>query len=328
MIKRRGARSGSRAPLHKSFYRHVLWAGGRLLLSLADGAPLPLSSWFFSRLFLLWYYVIRRHRRLAEKQLVERLGVDEEEARSVVRRMFVNLGRNFAEFVTLGGATRRDVERMVDGSTFLQAVDAHRRGRGVVVVTGHIGNWELLGAYSALHYPTTVIARRIYFPRYQEEVAALRRRCGIRVVYQDEGIRPALEALRRNHVLGILADQDLRGVSGVYTRFFGREAFTPVAPSALAQVTGAPLIVAALFRTGRLSHRIEVEGPFPPPKAETKEHTRLLLTQEWTSALERLVRRRPEQWAWFHPRWRTRPEKIDAPRISDLRSAREPSSAN
>jgi len=292
LIKRRGARSGSRAPLHKSFYRHVLWAGGRLLLSLADGAPLPLSSWFFSRLFLLWYYVIRRHRRLAEKQLVERLGVDEEEARSVVRRMFVNLGRNFAEFVTLGGATRRDVERMVDGSTFLQAVDAHRRGRGVVVVTGHIGNWELLGAYSALHYPTTVIARRIYFPRYQEEVAALRRRCG------------------------------------VYTRFFGREAFTPVAPSALAQVTGAPLIVAALFRTGRLSHRIEVEGPFPPPEAETKEHTRLLLTQEWTSALERLVRRHPEQWVWFHPRWRTRPEKIDAPRISDLRSAREPSSAN
>jgi len=302
----------------KSFYRHALWALAKLIVLPLCDMPQPLLRFLLFCLYPLWMIFERRHRRVALLQVKEALGVDDAEARKIVRGVFRNIRQNTVEFISLPRARRKRILQAVDGEEYVKVVRRLRRSdRGVIVASGHIGFWELFGAYSSLRVPTTVVAKRIYFPRYEREVAYLRRRFGMRIVYQDEGIKPVLAALRRGDVIGMLVDQDIKAAAGVYVRFFGKEAYTPSAPSALSVATGAPILPAAIIRVGANKHRIIFEEPiFPPADVTDKVAARLQLTQKWTTALERIIRRYPQQWVWFHRRWKTRPERQPAPRIS------------
>ncbi|RKY17060.1 MAG: hypothetical protein DRP63_04370 [Planctomycetota bacterium] len=302
----------------KSLYRHALWALGKLAVLPFCDMPQPLLRFLLFNLHPLWMIFESRHRKVALLQVKEALSVNEVEAKRIVREMFRNIRYNIVEFISLPRAQPKRILQAVDGEEYVREVRRLRRSDcGVIVATGHIGFWELFGAYSSLRLPTTVIAKRIYFPRYEREVAYLRRRFGMRVVYQDEGIKPVLVALRRGDTIGMLVDQDIKSVAGVYVRFFGKEAYTPSAPSALSVATGAPILPAAIIRLAPNKHRIIFEEPiFPPAKVSDKVTARLHLTQKWTSALERIIRRYPQQWVWFHKRWKTRPENLPAPRIS------------
>ncbi|RKY17751.1 MAG: hypothetical protein DRP63_03180 [Planctomycetota bacterium] len=302
----------------KSFYRYALWALAKLVVLPLCDMPQPLLRFLLLSLCPVWMIFEWRHRRVALLQVKEALGVSDAEAKRIVRGMFRNLRHNIAEFISLPRARRKRILHAVDGEEYVRVVKRLRRSDcGVIVASGHIGFWELFGAYSSMRVPTTVVAKRIYFPRYEREVAYLRGRLGMRVVYQDEGIKPVLTALRRGEVIGILVDQDIKSVAGVYVRFFGKEAYTPSAPSALSVATGAPILPAAIIRVAANKHRIIFEEPiFPPANVTNKVAARLQLTQQWTSALERIIRRYPQQWVWFHERWKTRPESQPAPRIS------------
>jgi len=271
--------------------------------------PLSVSSFFFSRMFLLWYYIVRRYRHIAVQQLKETLKLDTKTAEKITKEMFAHLGRNFAEFLAIS-ADPRLVLSLVDGEEFCRRIgEALERRRGVVVVTGHIGNWELLGAYSAYRFPTAVIAKRIYFKKYDREITTRRRKLRMSVIYQEDGVRPILEALHKNFVVGILADQDIPRLAGDFVQFFGKPAYTVTAPSTLVLKTGSPLFVAALKRISPTHHKILIEGPIEISSSDDRNKDRIDLTQAWTSALERMVLQTPEQWVWFHKRWKTRPER-------------------
>jgi len=304
--------------LMKKSYRYLLWALGKMALKALQDMPRPLVHLGLTLPYPMWMMFILRHHRIALEQLQQALRVEEKEAKRIISEMFRHIRYNLTEFVTLPFARPKEIIEAVDGEHYVRLVKSLTRPDcGVIVATGHIGFWELFGAYSSLRFPTTVIAKRIYFPRYEREVAHLRRRFGMRVIYQDEGIKPIIKALKSGRTIGILVDQDIKSVAGVYVRFFGREAYTPSAPSALALATGAPIITAALIRVGHGRYRVEVEEViFPPERPADKVAARLELTQKWTSALERIIRRHPEQWVWFHRRWKTRPEDVPAPRIS------------
>ena len=305
MIRRRRKRK-RKPPFIKQFYRHLIWWTGKFVVLTLGQLPLPLCRLFFSTIFLLWHYIFRRHRRIAVAQLKEALGVDHKEAVKITRRMFQNIGKNLAEFLIFPSRPRRLIPRLVDGEEFRRKVsEALKGGKGVIIVTGHIGNWELIGAYSTLYFPTTVIAKKIYFDKYEREVARRRLKQNLDVVYQEEGIRPILLALRRNSVVGILADQDIKHIAGEFVEFFGRPAYTPSAPSRLALKSGAPLLVAVIRRIKASRHKIFIEGPVTIEKTGDLKTDSLRLTQKWTSILERLIREQPEQWVWFHRRWKT-----------------------
>lgn len=296
----------------KLLKRHFAYWVGYFITSVLREIPLEVCSWVMRRTFLIWYAFFVKYRRRTYKHLRQVFGDSRDPAwyRKTAKTMFMNLGSNLAEFLHIPRMPRHRFLELVDGTGFRTAIaQAAKSGNGVICVTGHIGNWELLAAYCAKYFPTTVIAKKIYFEKYDREVVRRRKRLGIRVVYQEDGLRPVLEALRSNRVLGILADQDIPDAAGVFVDFLGKAAYTPVAPAALAIAGKAPLFVVCVERLPGGKHRIFISERVQVPRTGDRESDRFELTRRWNDMLSNFIRNHPEQWVWFHRRWRTTREK-------------------
>ena len=202
------------------------------------------------------------------------------------------------------------VERLVEeeSARALERVikDLHRRWGRVIYVTCHLGNWEVLGAVATRFVPMAAVARRIRVPQFQRVAEEVRGRLGFRVIYQDEPLRRMLRFLKEGGALALLPDQDIRHNAGVFVPFFGRPAYSPLGPAILSYMAQAPVLPAFMPHHGE-GYRIITFEPIPPPpdrRPETLGH----YTGLYQRAVERVVGLYPEQWAWFHPRYRTRPE--------------------
>lgn len=179
-------------------------------------------------------------------------------------------------------------------------------GEGVVVVTGHLGNWELAGTYLAQRgVPLSAVVKRQRNGRFDAWLADTRRRLGMDSIYMDDArVLPAL--LARGRTVVLIADQDARS-RGLAVTFFGRPASTFRGPVRLALRTGAPLVFASLVRNGdryRLTAETMHEESAAPAAYPTRE-AELELTRRWVAALERRVRESPQQYFWFHRRWKS-----------------------
>ena len=226
----------------------------------------------------------------------------------VARRVFLNLGRGAVDMLVVhrhpSEPTARRVPMRVDWEAYCRALAE----RGAVTVSGHVGCWELLASScgQCLRDRVAVMARRIYFPPFNDWVVSMREAFGTRVFFQDESPRKVIRFLRERNVLGILPDQDVKDLSGIFVPFFGIDAWTPTGPVALALTSGVPIFVTYLVWDGR-AYRLESEGPLPLPNTGSRAEDVRILTARWTRMLERVVRKYPDQWVWFHRRWRRRP---------------------
>ncbi len=304
--------------------KELLYYCAVIVLALARLVPATLLFWLGS--FGGWcaYYLLRRERRKTLANLKVAYGrekCDEERAR-IARAVFVNLGRTMFELASYPRFNSRNIHRVVsmEGK---EIIDRElRRGKGIIIITGHIGNWELIPTYFvALGYTGGVVARKVYFEKYERLLSRLRRSKGFRIFYRDESPKHILKALKNNEVVGILADQDVRKLDGVFVDFFGTHAYTPTAPVLLATKSGAPLIPSRIIREGR-THRIVIEEPIELRSTGDNDSDLVYNTQQWSRHIERYVREHPEQWVWMHRRWRTRPEDIARRRAADAKIER------
>jgi KDO2-lipid IV(A) lauroyltransferase len=226
------------------------------------------------------------------------------------RASFRELGRNAYDALRMDAAGQDYLNSSVRFSGRDIFDRAMKQGRGVVVVTGHIGCWELMpAAFAALGYPINVIGRRAYDDRLNEMLVGLRSRHGIRTIDRNAGAKEALRCLRRGEALGVLIDQDTR-VKGVFVDFFGRPAYTPTGAVEFALRTGAALVPMAIHRNGDGKHSIEVLEPLNVTTTGNEEQDITLQTQRCTEVLEGFIRRHPTQWVWMHDRWKTKPEHL------------------
>jgi len=225
--------------------------------------------------------------------------------RGLARAVFKSAAMNCFEFIQLGKSSGdRIIERVeVEGLCHLES--AYGRRRGVIAVTGHIGCWELLGArIRQLGYPLTVVARRLWIKRLDEELVAIRESYGVKSIDRDENPRRLLDVLRKKEVLGVLLDQHTR-VGGIYVPFFDRPAYTPSGMAKLACITGAIVVPMAIFMQRNFTHKITILEPIDPSSIDgTKDERVERLTWLTNQALETLIRIDPKQWVWFHDRWR------------------------
>ncbi|MEW6271883.1 MAG: lysophospholipid acyltransferase family protein [Thermodesulfobacteriota bacterium] len=251
--------------------------------------------------------VLRESRELSLEHLalaLPELGRVEHER--IVRAMFRGHARSVIEIAMMADVARRiDALVTIEG---LEVMDeALAAGRGVVAITGHIGNWELLAAYFGLHgYPVTVIATPVKGERLNAENVALRARVGVETVLRDGpgASRQILRTLKAGRILAILMDQATRG-QAVQVPFFGRPAWTPIGPALLAQRTGAHLVGVFIHRQGDGRHVISVRRP-ELPRAEGAAEAAWVeqATASLTALIEQEIRRRPDEWVWWHRRWR------------------------
>jgi KDO2-lipid IV(A) lauroyltransferase len=263
------------------------------------------------------YHLLRKERRRALAHLEIAFGgeLSEPARRRIARRSFAHLGMNLVEFANFPRLRERldTYVELQDRAVIDRCLD---RGRGLIWVTGHLGNWEILASYFACyqHFKVNAVSRKAYDRRMQALLVQLREENGVRSIERGDrqATRALIRAFRQNEVLAMLIDQDTK-VQGVFVDFFGRPAFTPVAAAALAYKMDAPVLVGFIERLGDGRHRITVSEPIALPRTGNPEEDIRLATAEFTRRIEAQIRRVPEQWVWMHRRWRTRPRAAPLP---------------
>jgi len=292
---------------------HVGYAALRAVLGLGRMLPLRLLQSSGAALGPLAFRLARRDAVRARAHVALAFpDWSDAEREALLRASARHFGAMAGEIVWLRHAAPGEVDALVSmrGLEHLEAPVAG--GRGVVLVTGHLGNWELLNArLGTAGLPITIAVREVYDARLDAVATAVRSRFGTEVV--PRGVtagRRLAAALRRCRAVGLLIDQDIRDIPGVFVPFFGHDAWTPSGAAALALRTGVPTVPGFIHRQPDGRHVITIEPPLPDPPGGEVEGRIRELTAASTAAIERAVRRHPEQWVWMHRRWRTRPEDI------------------
>ncbi|MFH1679187.1 MAG: lysophospholipid acyltransferase family protein [Candidatus Eisenbacteria bacterium] len=230
-----------------------------------------------------------------------------DEIEGLARATYRQWGMTFLEIARFGAMNSEEVRRLVriDGSEFLDAVRAE--GKGALLLTGHIGNFDLFGAaVAARGYPLSVLVQRQTNPLVEERLRASRERMGERVIARGAGVREILRALRRNEFVAIVGDQDAGG-AGIFVDFLGTPASTPRGPAQIAYRSGAPIVFGTIERGKDGRHGARFESPLRANREAPEEEEVLRLTVAVARLLESAVRRRPDHYFWPHRRWKTPP---------------------
>jgi len=269
--------------------------------------PLKVSMAIADFLGKMAFRIVGKHREIAISNLDTVLKGDHASNARIAKRVFSNLAKNGAEWIKLSSLEPNRIDDLVtefQGAEFLD--DALSEGKGAVILGFHFGNWEMLGIYLRHKgYDGAVIVRRIYFHKYDKIITNMRRRFSVQGIYRDESPKKMLRVLKNGGVLGVLADQDVDSVDGVFVDFFGKPAYTPTAPVKLAMTAKAKIIPAFVIRKPDNTHKIVLEKPIDPVSENKTEEDVKRYTQAWTDVLEKYVRQYPEQWVWVHRRWKT-----------------------
>jgi Kdo2-lipid IVA lauroyltransferase/acyltransferase len=305
------ARPQRQVSLRKRLRRELRVRALLLFLPLLSRLPHRLAAALGGAAGWLAWYVAPRHRRSAVTHLALAFPEREPAWRSRVgRRSFANLGRSALEMLI---TPRVDLARAVqfDPGSREALLAAHAEGRGVVVFSCHLDNWELLARRVASErLPVATVAREAHDPRLTALLEQARRSSGIASLWRGKrgAVREMIRHVRAGGIVAALIDQDT-DVAGHFVPFLGHPAFTPRAPADLALRTGAAVIFARIRRVAPTVHRITISR-LPVPRSGNREADSEELTAAATAAIEADVRNRPEQWVWMHERWRTRPGSI------------------
>lgn len=224
----------------------------------------------------------------------------EETARACYR----HFGREISELARLGRSGGAGLRERVAGGEEVLARYRERvpAGRGALIVTGHIGNWEVAGAFlAACGIGLSAVVKRQRNRLFDEYLARQRRSLGVEPVYMEQARHGIRDALAAGRAVALVADQDA-GRRGLFVPFLGRSASTFGGPAKLALGRGVPLFFGSVVRDGE-GYRALLEPVDEPPAGPEAVRE---LTARWVARLERLVRLHPDQYLWFHRRWKTR----------------------
>lgn len=233
-------------------------------------------------------------------------------AAGLARRVFLHFSTVVVDILRLPKLTRHAIDGLitVQGQEYMD--QAMAGGRGVILLTGHFGNWELLGAWAAKSgYRMKVVGRPLFNEQIDRLLVDIRNQAGYTNIARGRGTREILRSLREGEALGILIDQDTK-VPGVFVNFFGRPAHTPVGAAQLAMKLGVDIVPVFMYLQPDLTYHIECGPPIVIDQTGNPEDDLFNTTQRCSDAYEGIIRRFPEQWVWFHKRWKTRPEEFGA----------------
>ena len=254
----------------------------------------------------LGYRPLGIRRAVVERQVRAAFpGLHERDVLRIARASFAHLGRTTIETALMPALGRDRILALFEGVEGWHTVERLRAlGKGILFVSGHLGNWELGGAFIAANgMPLEAVARRMQNPLFDAYITDTRRRIGMSVIPDAEAVRRVPRATREGHGVAMLFDQGAVGLASTWVPFFGRFAKTPRGPAVFALRLQAPVVFAVAIRQpsgGYVMHFEEV--PVTPTGDREADVERIV--KDYTNALERWVRRYPEQYFWHHRRWK------------------------
>lgn len=283
-----------------------------MLLSVPLGLmPLSFARKAGEKLGLLLFFIWRSRREIAIRNLNRSIENGSlrvsEPAEKIIRESFQNIGQSFAEVLKIYfGFGEGIIESVtIEGLEHFEA--AKRKGKGVLFITGHCGNWELIGiAVSVKFASLAVVVRPLNNPYLNRLVEKVRKRYGNRVINKKGALRPVMQTLKKNETVGILMDQAVIPEEGYVIDFLGRGAWTTKMPALIARKTGAAVLPAFIHRTKK-GHAMRIYPEIELSPESEREKAFQEDTKKFSSYIETYIREYPAEWLWIHRRWKRVP---------------------
>lgn len=292
----------------KYFLQYVLLGP---LLALIKLLPVGAAHFMARRLADLAYALSPGRRRTGLENLARAYGsrLSPAEKKRILRLAFRNMAMSIADLfiVKKVRARAKELFRIQNPENYEKAL---AKGKGVVLVTSHLGSWEFL---AFLFYLTqtrcTVIVKDIRNPFFNKRVNEARRETGLNPINKNNPLRTVLKELRANNTVAVLIDQ-WAGNEGIWQEFFGKETSTTTLPARLARKTGCVLLQAFCLRTPEGTYDIILKPPVDI--AEITDTSEASITRKLNQVLEEMIRLYPSQWSWSHRRWKAKPDALKA----------------
>jgi Kdo2-lipid IVA lauroyltransferase/acyltransferase len=259
-----------------------------------------------ARIGALGYRPFAIRREVVERQIAAAMPeLSAGEVQRIARASYAHLGRTSVEAAVLPALGREHVLSVFEGADGWHHIEAAQAaGRGILFVTGHLGNWELAGSYVAARgVPLDAIARHMANPLFDGYVTRTRERLGMHIVHDEHAVRRVPRAIRDNRAVAMLIDQGAVGLASTWVPFFGRLAKTPRGPAVFALRLDAPVIFGCALRQPSGKYRLSFEQVPVERRGDTETDVDRIVAA-YTATLERWVRRAPEQYFWHHRRWK------------------------
>jgi KDO2-lipid IV(A) lauroyltransferase len=262
--------------------------------------PKSVAGWAVPVYAKLFDLAVPRMRRVALRNL-ELAGCKDRE--HIVDGVFRSIARIIVSFAQFPRITRNNVDRWIRYKGLENFTSAQARGRGVLVATGHLGNWELSAfTHAFMTGPMSIVVRPLDNLRIDRLVERRRALSGNRLIYKKEAAREILRTLKAGEAVGILIDQNSSLDEGVFVNFFGVKACANAAFVKFAHHTGAAVVPGFALWSDEEKRYVLRFYPEIPMSGDVQTDTQRVHT-----VLEQVIRKHPDQWLWIHRRWKTRP---------------------
>jgi KDO2-lipid IV(A) lauroyltransferase len=266
--------------------------------------------------FVLFYIIPReRDKVLANLSFAYKNALDKRSMDRLAREVFINFAFTLGDLVLMWKMSTEDVKALVvispENEEKLQRI--LREPSGIVFIVSHIGNWELLSAYMSIRFDhsrkTQAIGKRLNFAPYNKLIVRLRERFNTETIYRDTSFRTVVKTLKNGGAIGILPDQDVKNIPGIFVDFFDRPAYTTHAPARLASISNSVIVPLYMIRSGDKYEMLIDDCIYFDHSKNHDEEVRNI-TQKISLAIEKRVKQYPAQWGWTHNRWETQPGAV------------------
>lgn len=222
----------------------------------------------------------------------------------LLKKVYDHLSLSLTEYLCLSKKPERVLDWIheVEGLDILS--DLHAKGKGAVILTGHVGNWELLGAWLSLKgFPVNAVIRDPNDPGVAGILREYRKKTGLRTISKGKVMTSAVRSAKKGDFVALLADQD-GGNTGYRIPFMGRECSTVGGPAMVSILADVELVPLYSYRVSPYVHNVVVHPPFSPPSSGDRNERILETSRRCNFEIEKMIHSHPEQWLWLHRRWR------------------------
>jgi len=279
----------------------------RTLMIVLNILPLKLALRFGDILGFFAFSILKVRRKVSLANLKNSFGdrYTDKEYRTIALRSYISFARSMIEFGLFPKLSKMDLSKFIKAIGDELMAEHFKTGQGMTIVSGHFGNFELMGAFMALRgWPIDFLVGRQRNLLVNELMNRNRSIFGAGLIEIGIAARGVFSALKKGRGVVMLSDQDA-GTDGVIVDFLGRPASTPKGPAAFALKTGCPIYVFMPVREDLANHTVYFEGPIAITKSDDKEEDIKKLTQAYTDVIAKYVTRYPDFYFWAHRRWKT-----------------------
>lgn len=286
-------------------------------IKIANKVPRKTLMWTFAKLGSIAYFIMPKTKDLAIQNLkyAYENNLSNEEINIIARNVFRNLGRNFTDVVRYPSiSTIEELTEVMEVEGEQNLIDAYEKGKGVILLTCHRGAFDMVGFYLSMsNYPCIAIGAKLHDDKLNDLVVKTRRhnkndQADFVERSDPRGSIKMFKKLKDGGLAFLLIDQDTDKVQNTFVDFYGKPAATPIGAAMLALKADATIIPASIKLQENGKHLLEFRPEVPLVKTGDRQKDINVNTQNMSLALEKFIREAPDQWVWFHERWKTKPE--------------------